>query len=111
MGSDPELRSMIVSALPPFRVVGQTPQDPSFRNDMRPAEIAEFLVRLEVFQKSPASWAVIDDMNLVRQAEALSKTRKDFRRLMPQLKQRFVRTDKHTGLDDAAAAQLVQLLC
>jgi len=105
--SDPALRATLVNALERMRpgcVVGQTLQDPSFRNDMRPAEIANFLQLPEVrkvLDSPEASWCAVDDMNLVKQAEALAKQRQhwEVRSLLPELGRRFVRTEKQVGLD------------
>jgi len=114
--SDPELRSVIVEALEDMRpgcVVGQTPQDPSFRNDMRPAEIARFLEEptvAEVMRRSSGCWCAVDDMNLLKQAEALQQNIPAVRRLLPVLRHSFVRTIKEVGLDEEGTKSIQQVL-
>lgn len=115
--SDSQLRTEIVQTLENMRpgcVVGQTPQDPSYRNDMRPAEIASFLEEPRVAQAIASSgviWCAVDDMDLLKQAEALaSKGHVGVQKLLPALRQGFVRTDKAVGLDAAGAINIQQAL-
>mmetsp|Transcript_48476 Transcript_48476/g.112343 ORF Transcript_48476/g.112343 Transcript_48476/m.112343 type:complete len:230 (+) Transcript_48476:52-741(+) len=110
--SDRELRNVVVSQLErlkPGCVVGQTPQDPSFRNDMRPQEIAAFLSFSEV-AASVVTWCAVDDMDLLRQAAALAKRCKALRQILPEFQQRFVKTDKHVGLDASGATAILRVL-
>merc|ERR1711974_69356 len=97
----------------PGCVVGQTPQDPSFRNDMRPAEIARFLEEptvAEVMRRSSGCWCAVDDMNLLKQAEALQQNIPAVRRLLPVLRHSFVRTIKEVGLDEEGTKSIQQVL-
>merc|ERR1712137_1233083 len=94
-----ELRPLIVAALPAGCVVGQTPC--GFQNYIRPREVAELLKEphlKRLLAQPGASWAVVGDMNLLKQAESLAATDIEVRRLLPELKLRFVRTDKSFGL-------------
>lgn len=114
--SDSEQCALIVETLEQMRpgcVVGQTPQDPSYRNDMRPAEIANFLeqpVVADVIQRTGAVWCAVDDMDLVRQAEGLKKNHAVVKRLLPALQRGFVKTDKEVGLDEAGVVRIQQAL-
>jgi len=106
-----DLRPLIVAALPAGCVVGQTPH--GFQNHCRPHEVAELLnePHLKILLAQPgASWAIVDDMNLLKQAQALAPTDTEVRRLLPELMLRFVRTDKSVGLDSTAAKELQRLL-
>jgi hypothetical protein len=115
--SDSQLRSVIVGVLEQMRpgcVVGQTPQDPSYRNDVRPSEIASFLADPHVaraMDSNDGCWCAVDDMNLVRQAEDLGKCGcKLSKRLLPALRGCFVRTIKEVGLDGAGSQQICDIL-
>jgi len=106
-----ELRPLIVAAMPAGCVVGQTPH--GFQNHCRPREVAELLnePRLKTLLAQPgASWAIVDDMNLLKQAQALAATDTNVRRLLPELELRFVRTDQSVGLDSTATKELLRLL-
>jgi len=106
-----ELRPLAIQCLPPGLVIGQTPA--GFQNHVRPREIFDALHEPRVqaaLQVPGASWAVVDDMNLLAQAEDLAAGDKKLRAFVPQLQQRFVRTDKSIGLDEASAARLMELL-
>jgi len=106
-----ELRPLIVAALPAGCVVGQTPH--GFQNFCRPREVAELLnephLKTQLAQPG-ARWAIVDDMNLLKQAEALAATDTEVSRLLPELKLRFVRTDQSVGLNDMATKELLRLL-
>lgn len=119
--SSNEQRAAIVEALEgmvPGCVVGQTPQDASYRNDMRPSEIATFLQLPEVavaMDRAGSGWCAVDDMNLVRQAEALASKKGQAAQaavkwLLPSLVHCFVMTDKAVGLDAAGASNIIQML-
>lgn len=103
-----ELRPLILGVLPTAAVVGQTPH--GFENHTRAQEIAAFLALPEVvaaMNHPGSSWAVVDDMDLVEMANKDPAVKKHFRF---ELAKSFVKTDKNLGLDEAGAAQLVQLL-
>mmetsp|Transcript_46625 Transcript_46625/g.141491 ORF Transcript_46625/g.141491 Transcript_46625/m.141491 type:complete len:219 (-) Transcript_46625:65-721(-) len=116
--SSEDLRQAILAALEALVsgcVVGQTLQDPSYRNDLRPAEIAAFLSLPEVERamRLPGStWCAVDDMNLKKQAKALVGKRAHWlvQRMLPALERNFVRTDRCVGLDAGGAASIVMAL-
>lgn len=115
--SSSDLRQVIGQILEQMRpgcVVGQTPQDPSYRNDLRPAEIASFLADpcvAHAMGSKDGCWCAVDDMNLVRQAEALSKDGCKFsKRLLPSLRSCFVRTAKEVGLDELGSQHICSVL-
>jgi len=114
--SEVEQRAKIVGTLEQMRpgcVVGQTPRDPSYRNHMRPVEIASFLDEpavIEVTDSKDVIWCAVDDMDLIDQAEGLKKKHPSVWRLLPALKQTFVKTDKYTGLDSEIAKQIQHIL-
>jgi hypothetical protein len=108
----PQLRVLIMAALPKGCVVGQTPlEDPQvWRNDVRPREIRDFLVQIQADVGQLTAWAAVDDMDLVSQVNALAKTDKSMRRFARELESHFVKTEQNVGFDEAHAARLVQLL-
>lgn len=116
--SEEQLRTTIVSTLESMRpgcVVGQTPQDISYRNDMRPDEIAGFLALptvAEALAIPTSSWCAVDDMDLIRQAEALSRKKQHHRvyDLLPSFRTRFIKTDKSVGLDGPGGARILHVL-
>jgi len=55
-------------------------------------------------------WCAVDDMDLIDQAEGLKKKHPSVWRLLPALKQTFVKTDKYTGLDPEIAKQIQHIL-
>merc|ERR1719215_2208512 len=113
--SSGDLRSVIHSALEelcPGCMVGQTGQHPSWRNDMRPREIAEFLSDAGVqaaLQNPGSAWCAVDDMDLLKQATALAQKKDNVvRGVLPALKDRFVRTNKTSGLDAASVDSILK---
>lgn len=114
--SDSELRAAIVSVLErikPGCVVGATPQDGSYANHMRPAEIASFLAEPSVSMVQASSgirWCVVDDMNLLKQARDLAATNRIVRKTLPYLERGFVKTSEEIGLDEEGAARIIQTL-
>jgi hypothetical protein len=103
----PELRPLIISALPQGRVIGQTPA--GYDNHVRPQEIWRFLQQAEV-QAAFSSWVALDDMDLVAQARDLSKTDKGMAKFVHDLSRHFVKTDKTIGLDSVCASKALALL-
>jgi hypothetical protein len=108
----PQLRVLIMAALPNGCVIGQTPlEDPQvWRNDVRPREIRDFLIQIQAEVGQVTAWAAVDDMDLVSQVHALAKTDKSMRRFARELESHFVKTAQNVGFNEAHAARLVQLL-
>lgn len=106
-----ELRPLMLGCLPRGRVVGQTPA--GFTNHTRPREILDVLQEPSVQQALAmpgASWAAVDDMNLVSQAQDLASSDRAVKAFVPNLRQHFVRTDKHVGLDGIGIERLRRIL-
>jgi len=108
----PQLRVLIMAALPKGSVVGQTPLEDEqvWRNDVRPREIRDFLHQIEANIGHVTSWAAIDDMDLIRQANALACKDPSMIDFAERLVAHFVKTEKDSGLQDPQAAHLLQLL-
>lgn len=106
------LRPLIAGVLAPGSIVGQTPE--GFQNHTRPREIASFLAQPQVRHELAArgaSWAVVDDMALIAQGEDLVRAGDAaVKSFLPELRCRFVRTDKSVGLDVEAEASLLRIL-
>jgi len=100
----PQLRVLIMAALPKGSVVGQTPlEDPgdgSWVNCVRPREIRHCLSQIEADVGPVTSWAAVDDMNLIGQANDLAKHDKSMKRFKEVLDAHFVKTDEYVGLDE-----------
>eukprot|EP00928_Gymnodinium_smaydae_P013061 TRINITY_DN14760_c0_g2_i1.p1 TRINITY_DN14760_c0_g2~~TRINITY_DN14760_c0_g2_i1.p1 ORF type:complete len:548 (+),score=76.72 TRINITY_DN14760_c0_g2_i1:83-1726(+) len=107
-----ELRVLIMAALPTGSVIGQTPLEDasSWVNCVRPREIRDFLVRAEVELGPVISWAAVDDMNLVGQANDLAKHDSSMKSFIPLIESHFVHTCEHTGLDDEKSSILSKML-
>merc|ERR1739845_28543 len=92
----PELRVLIMAALPGGCVVGQTPlEDPQvWRNDVRPREIRDVLIQIQAEVGQVAAWAAVDDMDLVSQVNALAQTDKSMRCFARELDRHFVKTEQ-----------------
>jgi len=105
------LRPLIAGVLAPGIVVGQTSE--GFFNHVRPREIASFLSLPDVqhaLAVPGAGWAVVDDMDLLAQAEALAPGDASMGRFLLELQLRFVRTDGSVGLDGLGENSIRRIL-
>lgn len=108
----PQLRVLIMAALPKGSVVGQTPLEDErvWRNDVRPREIRDFLCQVEADVGHVTAWAAVDDMDLISQANGLAWKDPSMIAFAERLVAHFVKTEKESGFEDLQAAHLLQLL-